>query len=161
MNNRGEIVFLGDLTPAPDTGQVLGVFLKTGGVTIPVARPGDAMPGGGHLVTASVFAAQIHVNNLGEVVFNAILDTDVNGDGSADTGLFVWSQGTLRLVARTGTVIPGVGTVDRLVMAVIAVPPPPFVTPNSGAINNDRGQVDFGATLTDGRGVQLVATPKS
>jgi hypothetical protein len=31
--------------------------------------------------------------------------------------------------------------------------------PNSGAINNDRGQVLFSATLTDGRGVLLLDTP--
>jgi hypothetical protein len=34
------------------------------------------------------------------------------------------------------------------------------LVPNSGANNNDRGQVVFGATLSDGRGVLLLATPK-
>jgi hypothetical protein len=162
INNRGDIAFLGDLTPAPDENQVVAAFLHTGGVTIPLARPGDPMPGGGHFVSGSnvLGIPQIHVNNLGQVVFNAILDTDVNGDGILDTGLFAWSHGTLRLVARTGTVIPGVGTVDRLAMAVLITPPPLFVTPNSGAINNDRGQVYFGLTLADGRGVLLVATPR-
>ena len=33
--------------------------------------------------------------------------------------------------------------------------------PNSGATMNDHGQVVFGATLSDGRGVLLVATPNS
>ena len=102
-----------------------------------------------------------YANNPGEVAFNAILDSDVNGDGIPDTGLFVWSQGTLHLVARSGTVIPGVGTIAQLAMAFIIVPEPlPISSPTSGAITNDRGQVYFGATLTDGRGVQLVATPK-
>ena len=50
-----------------------------------------------------------------------------------DTGLYVWSHGSLRLVARTGTVIPGVGTVDQLVMKVVVIPPPPVFVPNSGA----------------------------
>jgi hypothetical protein len=131
-------------------------------VTIPVARPGNPMPGGGAFVTASNLAGwQIDVNNAGEVVFNATLDTDDNADGVPDTGLFVWSHGSLRLVARTGTVIPDVGTVAHLVMNVVVFPPPTVFVPNSGATNNDRGQVVFGATLADGRGVLLLATPHS
>jgi hypothetical protein len=160
MNNRGEIVFSGDLTPAPDANAKIGVFLYSGGEITAIARPGDLMPGGGHLVTASSLGGtQIHINNRGEIVFNAVLDTDDNKDGIPDTGLFEWSHGDLSLVARTGTVIPGVGTVDSLVMGVIVVPPPPVPVPNSGAVNNDRGQVLFGATLEDGQGVLLVATP--
>lgn len=162
MNNRGDIVFLGDITSPPNAGEVVGVYLHSGGITIPVARPGDPMPGGGHYVSGSnlIGVPQVHVNNSGEVVFNCILDTDVNSDGTADTGLFAWSHGSLRLVARTGTVIPGVGTIDRFAMMIASIPPAPFVTPSSGALNNDRGQVYFGAMLADGRGVQLVATPK-
>ena len=90
---------------------------------------------------------------------NAVLSTHVNGDVSLDTGLFVWSDGSLRLVARTGTVIPGVGRIFGLVTGPNVFPPLPFITPNSGAINSDRGQVFFCATLTDRRGVLLVATP--
>jgi hypothetical protein len=111
------------------------------------------------------------VNNVGDVVFNAKLDTDDNGDDLPDTGLYVWSHGSLRLVARTGTVIPGVGTIAHLVMNVLVAIPSTTLFPNSGAHNNDRGQVLFGATLcdigvtpcatSDGRGVLLVATPKS
>jgi len=172
MNNRGDIVFLGDLTPPPSARMVTGVYLHSGGETIAVARPGDPMPGGGAFVTASnIMGRQIHVNNAREVVFNATLDTDDNGDDIPDTGLFVWSYGSLRLVARTGTVIPGVGTIAHLVMNVLVAIPSPAIVPNSGAHNNDRGQVVFGATLrdvdatpcatSDGRGVLLVATPKS
>ena len=46
-----------------------------------------------------------------------------------------------------------------LVGSEIITPPPPVVTPNSGALNNDRGQVLFGARLTDGRSVLLLYTP--
>ena len=57
--------------------------------------------------------------------------------------------------------IPGLGIIAQLVMGVLIFPaPPPVVTPNSNAINNDRGQVLFGATLSTGDGVLLVATPK-
>jgi hypothetical protein len=92
---------------------------------------------------------------------SATLDTDANGDGFRDTGLYLWSHSKRRLVARTGTKIPGVGTIAHLVMNVPLTPPPPSVfVPNSGANNNDRGQVVFGATLADGRGVLLLATPR-
>ena len=100
-------------------------------------------------------AGQVHINNEGEVAFNAGLDRA----GAAESGVFVWSHGLLRLVARTGTEIPGVGTIAQMTMFVEIVPPPPSVTPNSGVVNNDKGQVLFGATLTDGRGVLLLASP--
>jgi hypothetical protein len=94
------------------------------------------------------------------------LSTD-NGDPIPDTGLYAWSRGLLHLVARTGTVIPGVGTIAGLRMNVLRVAPPPVFVPNSGAHNNDRGQVVFDASLVENdeqgeqRGVLLVATPKS
>jgi hypothetical protein len=161
MNNQGDMVFSGDLTPAPDANMQVGVFRYSEGVITPIARPGDPMPGGGHLVTASaVPGAQLHLNNRGDVVFNCVLDTDVNHDGTLDTGLFEWSHGHLSLVARTGTNLPGVGTVKDLVMGVIVTPPPPELIANTGAINNDRGQILFGARLTDGRSVMLLETPK-
>jgi len=160
MNDLGEIAFLGDLSKSPQANQVAGVYRFSEGKITRVAGPGDSMPGGGNLVTASILGSQqIHINNESEIVFNAVLSTDVNNDGIKDTGLFVWSNGSLRLVARTSTVIPGVGTVAQLVMGVIVIPTPPVLIPNSGAINNDLGQVLFGAKLSDGRGVLLVATP--
>jgi hypothetical protein len=159
INNRGDVLFTGDLTPAPAANQELGVFLYSGGTIIPIARPGDSVPGGGHIVTTSVAGGQMDLNNRGDVVFNAALDTDLNGDGVPDTGLFQWSHGELSLIARSGTVLPGVGTVDNLTFSVIITPPPTILIPNSGADNNDRGQVLFGATLEDGRSVMILYTP--
>jgi hypothetical protein len=46
-------------------------------------------------------------------------------------------------------------------MGVLVIPPAPGFAPNSGATMNDHGQVVFGATLSDGRGVLPVATPKA
>lgn len=160
LNDRGDVVFLGDLTPPPLARRVTGVYRHSNGVTLAVARPGDPVPGGGHVVTTSnLIGWQISVNNPGDVAFNALLDTDDNRDGIRDTGLFVWSRGVLRLVARSGTVIPGLGEVAHLVMGVLVVIGNSGFVPNSGAMMNDRGQVIFGATLSDGRGVLLVATP--
>jgi hypothetical protein len=144
VNSRDDVVFIGDLTPAPDVGNTLGVFLFSKGTTIAVARPGDAMPGGGTFMTADFFDATYDLNQSGDVSFAATLDT-VNADGIADTGLYVFSKGSVRLVARTGTIIPGVGTI-----ASVGLP---------GGVINERGQVFFFATLSDGKTVLLVATP--
>jgi hypothetical protein len=163
LNNSGDIVFEGDLSPGDPSAvfQMLGVYLYSKGNIIAAARPGDSMPGGGHFVTASfIVAEQVHLNNAGEVAFSALLDTDDDHDGNPDTGLYVWSHGSLHVVARTGTVIPGVGTIQHMATNILGFPPPPVQNPSSGAINNDRGQVFFCATLTTGEGVLLVATPK-
>jgi hypothetical protein len=162
LNDSGDLVFEGDLTPgAPSSGfGNMGVYLYSKGVNSVIARPGTAMPGGGNFVTASFFVSgEVHINNSREVAFAAQLDTDDDADGNPDTGLYVWSHGTLKLVARTGTVIPGLGTVQHLATATTGFPPPPVPTPSSGALNNDRGQILFCATLTDGRGVLLLANP--
>ena len=141
LNDSGAIAFLGDLTPPPDSNKVIGVYLHRRGVTIAVARPGDEMPGGGRFVTSATIGGwQIDVNNAGEVVFNAALDTDDNGDGFLDTGLYLWSHDKLRLVARTGTEIPGVGTIARLVMNVPVVSPgdPAFPTQERTTTSADK-----------------------
>jgi hypothetical protein len=157
MNNRGDIVFNGDLTPPPDANQSIGVFLYSGGEITAIVRPGDPMPGGGTLVNASLVGANVHINDQGDIVFSGQIDV---GDDSLVTGLFQSSHGKLSVVARTGTVIPGIGTVDQLTSpSQIVVPPPPGFFTTSGAINNDVGQVLFQATLTDGKGVFLLATP--
>src|SRR4029077_21282202 len=94
----------------------------------------------------------------GDVVFNATLDTSTGG--VADTGLYQWSHGQVSVIARTGTVIPGVGTIAAVTNpSAIVVGPPAGVFPTSGAVNNDRGQVLFAVTLTDGTGVMLLYTP--
>jgi hypothetical protein len=154
VNNRGQVAFIGDLTPFPDFAQNLGVFLYTGGETRALALPGDAMPGGGHLATASNSTLDLHLNDVGEVAFSGFLNTSNNGSGIPDSGVYVGTVDSLRLVARSGTVIPGVGTILQ-VGASFATPP----TPSSGAANNARGQVFFNATLTDGTVVLLLATP--
>jgi hypothetical protein len=117
------------------------------------------MPGGGHLVTISqITGNQKHINNQGDVVFTATLDT--NTGGVPDTGLYLWSKGTLSLIARSGTVLPGVGTIESLTSpANVIIGPSPGFFATGGSINNDRGQILYSATLTDGRGVLLLYTP--
>ncbi len=75
-------------------------------------------------------------------------------DGIADTGVYIFSKGAVRLVARIGTVIPGLGTIAYLGLAPFSLSPA-----GTGGLINERAQVLFFATLSDGRGVLLVATP--
>ena len=151
LNDSGDLVFQGDLSSPPNFGQNQGVYLYSRGKLTAIARPGDLMPGGGRFVTTAAFPNALHINNPGEVVFGASVDT-------GETGMYVASRGSIRLVARDGTVIPGVGTVSQVVTGG-AFNFAPGNAPNTEIQNNDRGQVFLAATLTDGRGVLLVATP--
>jgi len=162
INDSGDIAFVGDITPCPPhtspcpINNPLAVYFNSGHTTQAVALPGDSMPGGGKFVTSGFGT---YVNNAGEVAFAAALDRN----GVVESGLYVWSRGSVRLVARTGTVIPGIGTIGQLSTGVAIIPPPPPGTfyPAGGPINN-RGQILFGATLSDGKtGVLLLATPHS
>lgn len=153
MNAEGDIVFAADLTLAPGALQNVAVFEYTHGTIVPVIRPGDAMPGGGHVTTAFSIAWNWGLNEHGDITFNAFLDTDVNGDGIPDSGTYVWSQGSVQVVARTGTVIPDLGTVVHVTAAG------DIGFPVGGAVINNRGQVSFQAVLEDGRDVLLLATP--
>jgi hypothetical protein len=158
LNGRGDIIFSGDLTPPPGAGAVYGVFLYSHGTVRPVACPGDPMPGGGALASTGSTDATYWLNDPGQVSFAAVLNTTSNG--IFDTGVYVSSNGSTIPVARTGTVIPGVGqiaSVGLLTTPVDDTPPPPAVQPG-GEVSN-RGQVLFSATLTDGRVVLLLATP--
>lgn len=158
INNRSEVVFLGDLTPAPGLAESVAVFLYSQGKVIPIARPGDVLPGGGVFVTGSPLAGTLGLNWQGDVVFSASLLRD----GKAETGLYVFSRGRLHLVAKTGTVIPKVGTIVQL-QPPDSVGQLPF-TWTGGAVN-ERRQVVFMATVEDAsggplRGVLLQADPK-
>jgi hypothetical protein len=139
INSRGQVVFVGQLTGVAGS----GLFLHSDGATVPIARPGDPMPGGGNLVFAFGTSVFLHVNGTGEVAFLARLST-------GNFGLYVSSLGVLRLVAGTGTVIPGAGTI----VAGSFIP--------GGAIN-ERGELPFTATVQNASGqvrvVLVLATP--
>ena len=156
MNTAGDLVFVGDLTPAPKNSVTFGVFRHSKGKTTPVVLPGDPLPGGGNFQTTASIPYQYYLNNPGDITFVAKLNTG-NTDNEEDTGLYVVSRGNTRVVARTGTDIPRVGTVAH-------VNSPGFVgsgTLQAGGAINDRGQILFEVTLTDGTGALLVATPRN
>lgn len=152
INNRGDIVFVGDLTPAPAVGDRLGIFVHRDGITFPIARPGDRMPGGGRLRRASNIPRNVDMNDAGDVVFDAALDTVT--DGKTDHGLYLWSRGTVRLITRTGMTLPGLGTVQALSPASYAG----LDFPAGYAVINNRGDVAFQALMTSGRSIVILAT---
>src|SRR5262249_52589164 len=82
-NSRRDVLFAGDLTPAPRVLRDIGLFLSSGGSLQVVIRPGAVLPGGGHFVTTGWFGGppQFSFNDRGEVAFAATLDTDDDGDG--------------------------------------------------------------------------------
>jgi hypothetical protein len=151
LNDRGDLVFTGAVqgttvgTGPGGDGQ--GVFMESGGRIIAIARPGQAMPGGGHLVTTANLVTQYDLSNSGIVVFAGHLD---NGKD----GVFLWSNGTTSVVAMSGQKVSGVGTIENLgVLGGF-----PF-----GTRVNDYGQVLLTAKLvgtnTAGSDVLLKATP--
>lgn len=101
------------------------------------------MPGGGNLIPTGLQHGNWTLNDSGDVAFSGLLDTDSLGLGSFDTGLYLWSGGSLHLVARTGMDFPGLGTLLKL------SPPLFFGEPFSGALINARGDIVFQGTFMD------------
>jgi len=160
LNNSGQIAFIGDLASGASFGENEALVLYQGGHRYSsVARRGDLMPSGGRVVTTTFQPGNYDLNNNGIVAFGAALDTDDNHDGISDTGLYIWSEGKVSLIARTGTVIPGVGVIAHLRNAYSVPPGIPDFGANGGVALNERGQIFFGAVLSDGRVVLLLATP--
>ena len=143
LNDLGDLAFLADLSTG--SGEY-AVFLYSHGNTITIAKPGDSMPGGGVLKQAGGFPHNAYLNNNQEVAFIGTLS-----DGGQ--GLYLWKNGTVRLVARNGTAVDGGGVIANL---------DDF---GAGAAStqiaaNDRGQIIFAANLTTGGGAILTATPR-
>jgi len=126
-----------------------------------VVYPGQTFTAEGDSYTAiraSNIVNNYFVNDPGEVVFLLQYDADVNGDAHKDTGLFTWSDGDYEVVAKSGDVIPGVGTIRHMEKPVIN-PTTNASSPQGYAVSNSRGQVLFQVTLDDGTGSLLLATP--
>jgi hypothetical protein len=156
INNRGDIAYIGDLAVAPAFDSILGVFLADrAGVSRAVARPGDSLPGGTMMQT-TFNQGSVAINNSGVVAFVAKLDADVNGDGIKDTGVYVNNGRTITTVVRTGTEIPGLGTV-KLTNNPIFVSGSDFPWP--GIRINDHGEVLTQVILENGDTYVIVASP--
>jgi hypothetical protein len=94
MNATGQVAFVDRAGIA-----VVGIYRGDGKTPIKIARIGDPLPGGGTLSSFSS-GTTADINDLGEVVFAAV-DNSVSA-----YGIFKWSGGALRKIARYGDTIP-------------------------------------------------------
>jgi hypothetical protein len=117
LNNRDEVAFVAPVKAASGSAGE-GVFLRRAdGHIDPVALPGDALPGqGGELRTGGVGASPavggfLGLNDAGQVTFPA-LGTGIKpvANGFSTDSVYRWDNGTISLLAESGTVIPGLGT---------------------------------------------------
>lgn len=152
VNGKGQAAFAADVTPMSSVGKQAGVYLWSAGTLRAVARPGDAMPGGGVLLTASLLDGNIGINEAGDVAFTATLRNDEGG--AYDTGLYLYHAGKLALVARRGTEVANLGRIERIQASLVSE-----WNASGGAALNDGGQIAFAAVLEDHNVVLLVATP--
>jgi hypothetical protein len=102
--------------------------------------------------------AQCGIDQRGWVAYPASLDEDTGGDGQIDSGMDVERGGQTSLVARTGTVLPGIGTVLDIGEPGTR-PGPPIPPQDTGGLISRSGQVVLVVTLTDGREAIVRATP--
>jgi len=127
--------------------RVVAALLAVGALTVGAGEPvglhqvvatGDAAPGGGVFDRFGAESMPIvaPVNARGDVVFFSTL-----GRGDAGEGLFIWSRGRVRAVAREGDRILGVGRLSGF-----GRHPAPGLS--------DDGTVVFAAAITGGRAVE-------
>lgn len=138
--NNGDVAFEGVV----DTGggYFLGVFVVHAGTVTAVAREGDAMPGGGRFLSAGFQPGNADINDRAQVAFSATLDTDDNGDGLLDQGLYRWTAGKLSVVVRTDVVLPAGQVIALQPVGVLG-----SFFPFSGAAINNAGRLLWQATV--------------
>src|SRR5206468_3548966 len=128
VNDRGQVAFFATLLRSAASE---GIFLASGSSITKIAVDGDRAPGGG---TLSGFGKHPipALNARGTVAFAAAV-----AGGTTVEGIFLWSRGRLRSVARAGGPAPGIpsGTLSALDAPAL----------------NDRGDVAFLATVRRGR----------
>ena len=137
----GDVAFIADVSLAGDFSEP-SVFFHSKGRTIVIAAPGHYMPGGGRFARTGFNNQSVAINNAGDIVFNAALM-----DGTQ--GIYLWRDGHLSLVAKTGTYVGKnrIANVDQ-------------GAGDTQVAINDAGQILFSAAYQAGGGGLLVATPK-
>ena len=103
LNDLGQIAFYGRTKPATSGGiATVGVWSEGDGNLAPVALRDTVVPGTPAGTTFTSMSG-IAINNSGDVAFNAI----ISGPSLSGTGIWANSSGSLGLVARSGTQVPG------------------------------------------------------
>ena len=155
LNEAGDASFIGGLNEDQSEN---GVFLrKHDGTLLAVARVGDPLPGG-TMKNASRNQGSHAIDNAGNVAFSAVLDADSDHDGVDDSGVYLWSNGVIRAVVKTGTVIPKLGTVEHVNNAYDIDADPANAWPEVHI--NERGQILTQVIMNTGANYVVLATPK-
>lgn len=99
INNRGDVAFVGFIKKS---GQLhSGTFVRRAdGQIQAIALPGDSLPGKAGKV---VETGDTNINDAGLVSFAAV------GTQGGQNKVYLWENGTSRVVAEAGTVLPGFG----------------------------------------------------
>jgi hypothetical protein len=105
------------------------------------------MPGGGRFSTAGFQPGNADINDRGDAAFSATLDTDDNGDGLPDQGLYQWTAGKLSVVVRTGVVLPSGQVIALQPLAALG-----SYYPLSGAAINHSRHLLWQVTVVDAGG---------
>lgn len=161
VNAGGEVLFGAQLFG--ESGPVHALQLRDATGIRNVVRGGQPLPGGGHLreFFLPFFTGRPHwaLSDDGAAVFIGPMKESLFPDGAVSNGVFLDRGRGLEVVARSGSLVPGVGTI-RAIGTLVQLPPteedpfPGFFIAGGVTINN-RGQIAFPATLTDGRVVLL------
>jgi hypothetical protein len=141
VNGGGDILFRAVILPKAGPLET-GYFLSRAGQIVPVARVGDAMPGGGAFRTAAFQVGNWDLSDRGDVTFSATLNTVSEETGFAEQGLYRWSNGKRSLITRTGAPLPA-----GVVLALQPVGLLGIAAPFSGAGTNNSGEIMFQATV--------------
>ncbi|NOZ40407.1 MAG: hypothetical protein GXP24_09295 [Planctomycetes bacterium] len=134
LNDSGQIAFLADLSRTSAYSPLdTAIFVGTSDNVNLVARTGDAVGAISQHVRFSRILSPT-INNGGDIAFSGVLQGS-GIDISNNNGLFIKSEGNLRLVAQKGEAVPDTELDVR------------FDWPSLPLLN-DLGQVAFGAFLT-------------
>jgi hypothetical protein len=133
VNDAGVATYVGFLGgTSAGNGNNVGVYFGNGVSVTEVVRESNPAPGGDGTFSDN-FNTSPGINESGQVAFRAQLN-GTSGGSSNDTGIFLYSGGTLTQVAREGDAAPdGDGAISNLFS-------PPSI--------NDAGQLAFYANMT-------------
>jgi hypothetical protein len=99
INNSNEVGFIGSITPAVgNTGIDKALFRSDGSNDLIIARTGTPAPGGGEF--DSVLNQEFAMNDDGQIVFGALVDTTPGVAGGVTSGLYFFddTQGLFEIV---------------------------------------------------------------
>lgn len=141
-NSSGEVVMLGRVGAHQSPG--LYLYTAKDKKLTAIVKPGDTLPGGGTLRGVEAYPISLGISDDGSAVFGGQLDDDSGG-------VYVYKNGTITPVVKTGQNLAGVGMADQLAHT--------GDLSSAGVAINSKGQIAFPAHTADGKTHLVLATP--